>query len=127
MALPPWGAYVWEQRPGGAAKWSPLQQLGRTSLFIYWIHVEMVYGLISLPLHKALSWTQSWIALVIFCVFMLVCSMLKDRCVAKWTNHRPTASRDVEGFPEARASRTRVAVILAHRHHRIDASGAPGR
>ena len=30
-------------------------QLGRTSLFIYWIHVELVYGLISLPLHRALS------------------------------------------------------------------------
>jgi len=74
-------AYLWQLRPGGTTKWSPMQQLGRTSLFIYWIHVEMVYGLISLPLHKRLSWTQSWIALAIFCVFMLGCSMLKDRWV----------------------------------------------
>ena len=29
-----------------------LVQLGRTSLFIYWIHVELVYGLISRPLHR---------------------------------------------------------------------------
>jgi uncharacterized membrane protein len=86
--------YAWEQRPGGAAKWSPLKQLGRTSLFIYWIHVEMVYGLVSLPLHKQLSWTQSWIALAIFCAFMLCCSMLKDWFVAKWTNYGPTAARD---------------------------------
>jgi uncharacterized membrane protein len=74
-------AYLWQLRPGGTTKWSPMQQLGRTSLFIYWIHVEMVYGLISLPLHKRLSWTQSWIALATFCVFMLGCSMLKDRWV----------------------------------------------
>jgi uncharacterized membrane protein len=78
-------AYLWELRPGGAHNWSPLRQLGRTSLFIYWIHVEIVYGLISLPLHKHLSWGQSWLALAVFCLFMLLCSILKDRVVARWT------------------------------------------
>ena len=47
-------------------RWSPLRQLGRTSLFIYWIHVEMVYGLISLPLHHALTLRQTWFALALF-------------------------------------------------------------
>jgi hypothetical protein len=28
-------AFLWESRPGGSDKWSPMQQLGRTSLFIY--------------------------------------------------------------------------------------------
>ena len=56
--------YVWERRPAGGERWSPLQQLGRTSLFIYWIHVELVYGLISLPLHHALTLRQTWFALV---------------------------------------------------------------
>ncbi len=50
-------AYAWERL--GRGRWSPMQQLGRTSLFIYWIHVEMVYGLVSLPLHKALSFGQA--------------------------------------------------------------------
>ncbi len=54
------------------AGWSPLQQLGRSSLFIYWIHVEMVYGLISLPLHKSLSFGGAFAALAAFAVFMLV-------------------------------------------------------
>ena len=75
-------AYAWELRPG-AQRWSPLGQLGRTSLFIYWIHVEIVYGLISLPLHKRLSWGQSWLALALFCVLMLLCSIAKDRVVAR--------------------------------------------
>ncbi len=65
-------------------KWSPMQQLGRTSLFIYWIHVEMVYGLISLPLHKSLSWGQAWFAFACFSAFMLFCSIAKDRVVAWW-------------------------------------------
>ena len=86
-------AYLWQLRPGGTTKWSPMQQLGRTSLFIYWIHVEMVYGLISLPLHKRLSWTQSWIALAIFCVFMLGCSILKDR----WVESREGDRREETG------------------------------
>ena len=39
-------AYLWEQRPDvPARRWSPLQLLGRSSLFVYWIHVELVYGL----------------------------------------------------------------------------------
>ena len=46
-------AYLWEQRPTAGRRWSPLQLLGRSSLFVYWIHVELVYGLISLPLHGA--------------------------------------------------------------------------
>ena len=76
-------AHAWELRPG-APGWSPLQQLGRTSLFIYWIHVEMVYGGISRPLRQRLSMTQSWVALGLFCLFMLLCSVLKDWVVAGW-------------------------------------------
>ena len=72
-------AYAWEAVRGDARRWSPMQQLGRTSLFIYWIHVEMVYGLISLPLHKALSLGGAWTALGVFSIFMLGCSIAKDR------------------------------------------------
>jgi uncharacterized membrane protein len=80
-------AYLWESRPGGAEKWSPLRQLGKTSLFIYWIHVEMIYGLVSADLHKALSWTQAWIAYALFSISMLLCSIGKDRIVTWWTQN----------------------------------------
>jgi uncharacterized membrane protein len=69
-------AYAWVSRSAG---WSPIQQLGRTSLFIYWIHVEMVYGLISLDIHRRLSHQAAWGALAAFCVFMLACSVARDR------------------------------------------------
>ena len=77
-------AYAWESRAGGLEKFSPIRQLGRTSLFIYWIHVEMVYGLISLPLHKALTLPQASLALLAFIAFMLACSLGKERVVAWW-------------------------------------------
>jgi hypothetical protein len=44
----------------------------------------MVYGLISRPLHKALSFGQALTALAVFAVFMLVCSIVKDRIVSAW-------------------------------------------
>ncbi len=84
-------AYAWELRPGGRSKWSPIRQLGRTSLFIYWIHVEMVYGLISLPLHKRLTSGQAWLALAVFVIFMLLCSIAKERTVRWWRSRHQAA------------------------------------
>ena len=60
-------AWLWEQRPTAGRRWSPLQMLGRSSLFVYWVHVELVYGLISLPLHGAFRLWGSWIGLVLVC------------------------------------------------------------
>jgi uncharacterized membrane protein len=81
-------AFAWERRPGGAEKWSPVRQLGRTSLFIYWIHVEMVYGLISRPLHRGLTLGQVAVAFVLLGVFLLGCSVAKDRAVTAWKQWR---------------------------------------
>ena len=96
-------AYAWGARarvrawflPSGeperrAEPWSPLQQLGRSSLFVYWIHVEMVYGLISLPIHKGLSHPAAWAALGAFTLFILACVIAKDRYIAG-RNRRTTA------------------------------------
>jgi uncharacterized membrane protein len=71
-------AYAWGQR-ATAARFSPLQQFGRTSLFVYWIHVELVYGFISTPLHKNLSLPQWFIAYALFTWLMFRASMW-------WTN-----------------------------------------
>jgi uncharacterized membrane protein len=77
-------AYVWEQRPTTRKRWSPLQAFGRSSLFVYWIHVEMVYGLVSLPLHHALTLTGAWMALAAFSLFILGCVAVKDTLVKWW-------------------------------------------
>jgi len=76
-------ACLWEQR-SRTVGWSFMEQLGRTSLFIYWIHVELVYGLISLPLHKSLTLGQAWLGFFLFSVLMLLCSIGKDRFIRWW-------------------------------------------
>ena len=83
-------AFLWAQRPG-RHRWSPLQQFGRTSLFVYWIHVEMVYGVFSTPLHRALTLRQWAVAYVAFAVFLLGLSYAKSRLLGP----RPPASTPV--------------------------------
>lgn len=84
-------AYAWE-RGFAAAGWSPIRQLGRTSLFIYWIHVEMVYGILSSDLHRALTFRQAWLAWAAFAFLMLGASLAKDRTLALVQNRSRRAS-----------------------------------
>jgi uncharacterized membrane protein len=74
-------AYFWEQAPwrGVVSRWSPLEEFGRSSLFVYWIHVEMVYGFISRPLRRNLSLETAILADVLFSAFLLSLVLLKNR------------------------------------------------
>ena len=83
-------AYVWESLVVRES-WSPIEQLGRSSLFIYWIHVEMVYGLLTLRIHKTFTHPQAWLAYAVFVALMLLCSIEKDRVVRWWNTRRQRA------------------------------------
>jgi len=58
--------------------------MGRSSLFIYWIHVELVYGLISRPLHGSFSLGGAWIGLAFVWLLMLGAAAGKDRGMKWW-------------------------------------------
>jgi hypothetical protein len=57
---------------------------------VYWIHVEMVYGFVSRPLHRALSLRGSLIACVAFGAFLYGLVLLKNRFA---TRFRPTSKQ----------------------------------
>src|SRR6185436_8191517 len=63
-------AYAWSALWQG---YSPVQDLGRWSLFIYWVHVEMVYGVVSSAIHKQLPLPVALTAFVLFtlCMYLL--------------------------------------------------------
>ena len=86
-------AWLWEQRPTAGQRWSPLQVFGRSSLFVYWIHVEMVYGLVSERLHRAFSLAGAWAALAVFTGILLVCVIAKDRFSGWWKGRPLTRDR----------------------------------
>ena len=71
-------AYVWNASFRG---WSPLRDFGIASLFVYWIHVEMVYGVVSFWLHKALTFEQAVLSYIAFSFFLYGLVRLKDRFV----------------------------------------------
>ena len=55
--------------------------LGRSSLFVYWIHVEMAYGGLSRPLKRALPLELSLVATVALCA--LLYEIVRGR-IARW-------------------------------------------
>jgi len=72
--------------------WSPMELFGRTSLFVYWVHVELVYGLPSRRLHKALSFEGALVAFALFTVVMLGVTMIKTKYWDRETPWHPTTS-----------------------------------
>jgi len=69
-------AYAWNSWFRG---WSPLRDFGVASLFVYWIHVEMVYGVVSFWLHRSLTFEQALLSYVAFSLFLYGLVKLKDR------------------------------------------------
>jgi uncharacterized membrane protein len=65
-----------------------LEELGKSSLFVYWIHVEMAYGLISYPLHRTLPLVWSWIGLALLSLLLYRLVLLKNRLVPPWRARR---------------------------------------
>jgi fucose 4-O-acetylase-like acetyltransferase len=48
----------------------PMVQLGRASLFVYWVHVELAYGFFSHPLHHALPLPAAVVAFGLLTLLM---------------------------------------------------------
>jgi uncharacterized membrane protein len=90
-------SYAWCQ--WGAAGWgfSPLIQLGQTSLLVYWVHIELVYGRFAiLPKHSQ-SIRGATFGLAIIFFLMLALSLLrtrwKSRGIVVWNwKRRPVAA-----------------------------------
>jgi uncharacterized membrane protein len=66
----------------------PMQRFGRSSLFIYWIHVEMVYGPLSASLHRNLSIRDAVVAFGMFSLTMYGLVVLKDRFKEWWRQRK---------------------------------------
>lgn len=56
-----------------------ISTLGRSSLFVYWVHVEMAYGAIALPLRRALPLELSLLGTVALCGVLYAIVRWKDR------------------------------------------------
>jgi uncharacterized membrane protein len=94
------GVYVWCRWGAAQWGWSPVIQLGQTSLLVYWVHIEFVYGrMIILPSHSNSIRTATY-GLLFIIFFMLILSLLR------------TSIRDWKPVPGSWLSRWRRAAGL---------------
>ena len=69
-------AYLWT-RYGAGSGWSWIRQFGVTSLLVYWVHIELVYGNASWLLRDNLNVPQTVLAAVLVILLMLGISTMK--------------------------------------------------
>lgn len=69
------------------AGFSILARMGRHSLLIYWIHVELVYGYATALIHHRLSLPANAVAYMLLCALMYGSLHLRDHLVAWWQGH----------------------------------------
>jgi len=72
------GAFLWT-RYGSKGGWSWVRQLGITSLLVYWVHIELVYGRELFFLKNNLNEAQTLVAAVCVILLMLGISVVKTR------------------------------------------------
>jgi uncharacterized membrane protein len=65
-------------------RFSPMRQLGRTSLLIYWVHVELCYGYASRFLQHRLSMAGATVAFVVLTLLMFALSLARTRLTRRW-------------------------------------------
>ena len=69
-------AYLWHEY-GLRGKWSIARQMGTTSLVVYWVHIELVYGRTAAMLKESLNAAQCVLCAAILILLMLGLSLLR--------------------------------------------------
>ncbi len=72
-----------------AAGFQVLERFGRHSLFVYWIHVELVYGYATLPLHRRLPLWGTVLGFILFSAAMYGAIALMRTLVQSWRSRQP--------------------------------------
>lgn len=83
-------SYAWCRWGWGARGFSPLIQLGQTSLLVYWVHIEFVYGRVSLLPKRANGIGTASLGLLLIFLMMLGLSLARTRVnwADKWKSWR---------------------------------------
>jgi uncharacterized membrane protein len=87
------GTYAWCR--WGLAQWgfSPLIQLGQASLLVYWVHIEFVYGRVSILAKHAQTIGGATVGLVI--IFLAMLALAYIRTHAKGGMKAPAVKQEV--------------------------------
>jgi uncharacterized membrane protein len=91
-------SYVWCRWGLGASRFSPLILLGQASLLVYWVHIEFVYGRVSiLPKHR-MGIGGASAGLLVICLAMLALAYTRIKTKGRgaelraWVERAPARS-----------------------------------
>lgn len=71
--------YAWCRWGAGQWGFSPLIQMGQTSLLVYWVHIEFVYGRFSILPKRAQSISTASLGLLTIFLAMLLLSVARTK------------------------------------------------
>jgi uncharacterized membrane protein len=98
-------SYAWCQWGAGQWGFSPLIQIGQTSLLVYWVHIEFVYGRFSILQKRAQTIPKASAGLLVIFVAMVLLSIARTRSKGKgaailaWLR-KPVRNTDPAFHPE---------------------------
>jgi fucose 4-O-acetylase-like acetyltransferase len=73
------GSYAWCRWGLGQVGFSPLIQLGTTSLLVYWVHIEFVYGRFSILAKHSQSIPAATAGIVAIFIAMVAVAAIRNR------------------------------------------------
>ena len=85
------GSYAWCRWGAGQWGFSPLIQLGQASLLVYWVHIEFVYGRVSILAKRAQTIGGASLGLLIITLAMLALAYIRTHYKG-WMKTREDAS-----------------------------------
>jgi hypothetical protein len=77
-------AFLWTQYLAPTTGWSWIRQFGTTSLLIYWVHIELIYGRWLWFFKESLNVSQTVVIAVMVVLLMLAISTAKTRRAELW-------------------------------------------
>jgi uncharacterized membrane protein len=72
-------SYAWCRWGAGQWGFSPLIQLGKNSLLVYWVHIEFVYGRFSILTKRAQTIPRASLGLLVIFVAMVLLSLARSK------------------------------------------------
>jgi hypothetical protein len=72
-------SYAWCRWGAGQWGFSPLIEMGKESLLVYWVHIEFVYGGLSILKRHAQSIPSATVGVLIIFVAMTVLATVRNR------------------------------------------------
>jgi len=95
MLMIVFASYAWCRWGLGQVGFSPLIQMGQTSLLVYWVHIEFVYGRFSIMKKEGESIPRATLGFLIITAAMVLLSLART----SWKDHRPEIIARLKRIP----------------------------